>query len=135
MEEGEEASSLSTGRTTTTTAKVKTKMVETSSNLPVPMSQTCREVHPFLRKILVRIPIREGLPFAGRLNHFLENWRVLTKDKKILNVIKGWEIPLLGKPHQEKEPHPFALNPVERQVIDSEVQSMLEKGAIRETIP
>ena len=117
MEEGE-APSSSSNMGKTNIAKVNTKKVETLSNLPVLLSQTCMEVHPFLRKILVGIPIRGELPFAGILSHFLENWKVLTKDKKILNVIKGWEIPLLKTPHQKREPHPIALNSVEKQVVD-----------------
>ena len=94
---------------------------------------TLTHVHPSLRNIF---PItRVESPLAGRIQKFLENWKVLTSDKHILDVVKGWVVPLLSTPIQSKIPHPVSMNYEEERAMDLEVASMLTKGAIREAIP
>ena len=66
---------------------------------------------------------------------FVENWKKLTSDRTILNVVKGWEIPLLDSPFQAKPPGEIKMSPEEMRVMDEEVEDMSMKGAIREAIP
>ena len=73
--------------------------------------------------------------FAGRIKRFLSNWERLTTDKEVLNIVKGWEIPLLAKPIQQREPHSIKMTVEETSTVDLEVNSMLGKGAIRLAIP
>ena len=40
----------------------------------------------------------QSILFGGRIKYFLPNWEMLTTDKEVLNIVKGWEIPLLVKP-------------------------------------
>ena len=92
-----------------------------------------RCVHPTLRGLF---PLsRVTSPQAGRIQKFLINWKMITNDPQILNIVKGWEIPLLSTPHQGRQPHDVTMNSTETAAADREVESMLAKGAIREAIP
>ena len=42
-----------------------------------------------------------NVPSAGRLNYFLKNWKILTKDKEILSFVVGFQVPLIQEPCQE----------------------------------
>ena len=66
-------------------------------------------VHPFVRALFPKNPIPE-VRLAGRLKFFSSNWSKLTQDPSILNIVKGFEIPFLGKPVQEKSSNPPVLN-------------------------
>ena len=39
-----------------------------------------------------------SLQVAGRLSHFLHNWRVLTTDKWVIDTVKSFQIPFYGPP-------------------------------------
>ena len=42
-----------------------------------------------------------GRPLAaGRLKYFIENWKLITSDKSVLETVGGYRIPLISKPHQ-----------------------------------
>ena len=75
------------------------------------------------------------MPFAGRIKHFLPNWQKLSGNPVILNIVKGWEIPLLEEPVQLKESHQIQMKILESETTDLEVDNMLKKGAIRIAIP
>ena len=50
----------------------------------------------------------ETLPkvkLAGRSKHFLKNWKKLTGDKKILEIVQGYKIPFHVDPVQVRVPH------------------------------
>ena len=90
-------------------------------------------VHPSLKGFF---PVKEVItPQAGRIHKFLANWKLITNDQKILNIVKGWEIPLLDIPRQNKIPQDVKMNTLEDEAMDKEIESMLSKGAIREAIP
>ena len=94
---------------------------------------TLKHVHPLIKHMFqTNVP---DMPFAGRIKHFLPNWQKLSSDQVILNIVKGWEIPLLEEPVQLKEPHQIQMNNLESEATDLEVDSMLKKGAIRIAIP
>ena len=86
--------------------------------------------------LLSFFPVAEiNAPLAGRIQKFLPNWKMITHDPKILGIVKGWEIPLLGTPFQGKYPHDVQMNTIEEKAMDQEIENMLAKGAIREAIP
>ena len=74
-------------------------------------------------------------PLAGRVQKFLTNWKVLTKDRKVLNIVKGWQVPLTSTPIQKNIPKEIKMNKMEEAAMDTEIESMLTKGAIRVAIP
>ena len=94
---------------------------------------TLQQVHPSIKGLL---PTKEVIaPQAGRTQKFLANWKLLTNDQDILNIVKGWEIPLIDTPTQNKIPQDVRMNNLESQAMDKEVEDMLAKGAIRVAIP
>ena len=74
---------------------------------------------------------RSDLPVAGRLKHFLKNWKVLTSDPHILEIVEGYQIPSLSIPQQVKPPAAIQFSEKDKSLIDLKIQGMLEKGAIR----
>jgi len=70
---------------------------------------------------------------AGRLGFFSQNWEKVTSDQHILSIIEGYEIPFTKTPYQGKLPFPKKLNQEEEALVEEELTSMLQKGAIRET--
>ena len=92
-----------------------------------------KHVHPSLQQLF---PVKEVVsPQAGRIQKFINNWKKITNDPSVLEIVKGWEIPLLDTPIQTKLPHGIQMNSQEEQAMDKEIESMLAKGAIREAIP
>ena len=37
---------------------------------------------------------------AGRLKYFVDNWKIITSDKAILETVQGYQIPFILRPHQ-----------------------------------
>ena len=116
------------------TTKVNLIPKPSASMLPHPTwLSSLQHVHPMIKDIF---PITEVIsPLAGRIQKFLANWKLLTTDKNILNIVKGWEVPLLDLPTQTRLPQAIKMNSLEEKVMDQEVESMLAKGAIRVAIP
>ena len=76
-------------------------------------------------------PPREDLKVGGKIKFHLKNWLHLTHDPYILDLVKGFRIPLTEpvQPSQNSFPPPKSRDALE--VLDKEVASMLEKKAIR----
>ena len=67
---------------------------------------------------------------AGRIKEFLPAWKLLTEDQELLALVKGYQIPLVMDPVQEKTPKVPKLNQEQQKQVDLEVKAMLEKGSI-----
>ena len=74
-------------------------------------------------------------PLAGRLTYFVQSWEKLTSDQNVLSLVKGYEIPILVEPFQEKSLHQIKMSSAEKQLVDSEIEEMLKKGAILKVDP
>ena len=86
-------------------------------------------VHPVVKNLFSsRIP---DIPLAGRLKHFLKNWQILTQDPEILNIVQGYRIPFLTEPKQKQAPKPCVIPGDQIPLVNQEIQSMLEKGAVQ----
>ena len=70
---------------------------------------------------------------AGRVAHFLPNWEVLTQDQWVLQTVAGYQLELTTTPYQTQVPHQIRCSPENKGQITTEVQELLDKGAIRET--
>ena len=66
----------------------KTKVVSEK----VPIKKDLKHVHPLVQNLFHREQ-RSGLPVAGRLTHFQENWKKLTNDPQISELVEGYQIP------------------------------------------
>ena len=76
----------------------------------------------------------ETLPkvkLAGRSKYFLKNWKKLTGDKKILKIVQGYKIPFQMDPIQVRVPHSQKMNSDQSTLVNQEIESMLQKGAIQ----
>ena len=67
---------------------------------------------------------------GGRLTQFEQNWRLITQDPWILQVVKGKPIDWLEIPKQNKEPPELNFSPEERSQVQEEVTKMLSLGVI-----
>ena len=67
---------------------------------------------------------------AGRLSHFITNWEVLTTDKWVLGTVKGFQIPFTNQPAQVHWPNPAVCSAEQSCLIQEEVGTLVEKGAI-----
>ena len=68
------------------------------------------------------------------LQYFWQEWNKLTLDLWVLEMMKGYRIPFSCPPPNTKLP-PFTFSRQEQKVISQEVQSLLDKGPIREVNP
>ena len=71
---------------------------------------------------------------AGRLRHFLNNWKLLTKDRWVLETVRGYCIEFVVEPYQNKQPHPPVYPLDQTQLISTELGELLQKGAIVEIL-
>lgn len=78
--------------------------------------------------------IDSKVPLAGRLRHFLGNWKKLTQDKNILKIVQRYKIPILSQPTQRRTPGQVVPGD-QLHFVDQEILSMLEKGAIQQVFP
>ena len=69
----------------------------------------------------------------GRTKYFIHAWREITADKQILEMVQGCPIEFKSMPNQLSTAHPFSVNPIEREIINTEVDKLLSKGVIEET--
>lgn len=90
-------------------------------------------LHPAVRDLNL-IPVERELPIGGRLRFFLPNWQKLTQDSFILQVVQGLQIPFITTPVQTSLPFQSTTGK-NAMLIDSEVQDMLAKGAIKQVQP
>ena len=93
-------------------------------------------VHPTLTAMGMDTSIlSRPLQLAGRLQHFLSNWKLLTQDQFILEMVVGIQIPFTTFPHQNQVPPLTFHNQSEKVVIDREISEMFQKGAIQVVSP
>ena len=80
------------------------------------------------------VPPRELHPqrVAGRLQFFAQNWQIITQDPWLLQTIQGYKIELLSHPRQASLPSPPLLSPPQTSLVQEEIISLLQKGAIIE---
>ena len=68
---------------------------------------------------------------VGRLKHFVRAWMKITQDPKILDIVKGYQIPFHLKPFHSKAPSQPTGSREEGKLVELEVKGMLKKGLIR----
>ena len=94
----------------------------------VPMRQL-KHVHPLVLDLFPKGEIG-NVPLAGRLQYFLENWKILTNDPKILEWVFELKMDFQEEPFQERVPHQVQISMQECELINQEVGAMLRKGTI-----
>ena len=68
--------------------------------------ETLIHVHPLIREMFPR-ELKQNVPREEIISYFFQSFEKLSKDQEILEIVKGYKIPLLRTQVQEKIP----LNP------------------------
>ena len=93
-------------------------------------------VHSLIKRLFSKEMLTKAvdIPLAGSLSHFLVNWQKLTLNQDILSVVKGYRIPFIKMPFQQKIPDFTKMNKKQIALVDLESKEMLRKGAIKRTL-
>ena len=67
--------------------------------------------------------LKQNVPLGGRISYFVLSWEKLTKDQEILEIVKGYKIPLLKTPVQENIPLNIPLKKKVSQNKDQHAQN------------
>ena len=73
-----------------------------------------------------------AFPVAGRLKHFLKKWAWVTLDQWILDTVQGYKLESTENPIEAFHLRVGVAFTHEQSLIQEEIQSMLQKGAITE---
>ena len=77
-------------------------------------------------------PISVNCLPARKLQHFTSNWKLLTKDRWVLEAVQGYHTEFMSRPLQVKRPHPPAYPVEQTSPILAELRELHQKGAITE---
>ena len=78
------------------------------------------------------VPLEIKEVAAGRLHCFIRNWERLTKDRWVLDTIRGYNIEFLSTPKQLQKPHVPQFNQDQTLLIMEEVGVLQRKGVVME---
>ena len=67
---------------------------------------------------------------GGRLVSYLDNWKLVTSDSNILDMVSGAHIEFSSTPIQVRPPITKVFSSGDKQVIASEIKSLLGKGVV-----
>ena len=73
------------------------------------------------------------VPVGGRLRFFLDEWKKLTSDAFILDMVSGMSLSLTDLPTQRKLPHPVHMPKEQVKSVEAQIQQLIDKNAIMET--
>ena len=88
-------------------------------------------VHPLVRGTLDWVHVES--PVGGRLRLFSKQWKRITNDPAILNLVNGWEIEFHTHPQEAIAKQKTNMAADERLAVEGEIAAMLEKGAIEKS--
>ena len=61
---------------------------------------------------------------------FIDLWKEITGDQKILSLVQGCETKFKSMPIQSNRPHPFNMSKAEKRLVNLKVQNLLAKDAM-----
>ena len=100
-----------------------------ASEVALVLEENLKLVHPIIKRLFYK-KLLPSLPLAGRLKHFHKNWELITRDPDILALIKGFKIPSFSQPVQDYVRRIPEMSKAQRELVKTEMQTMLRKGAI-----
>ena len=80
------------------------------------------QVHPLVKEMYPG-ELKQNVPLGGRISYFVLSWEKLTKDQEILEIVKGYKIPLLKTLVQENIPLNIPLKKKVSQNKDQHAQN------------
>ncbi|PFX17888.1 hypothetical protein AWC38_SpisGene17767 [Stylophora pistillata] len=72
---------------------------------------------------------------ACRLERFLTNWKILTKDPWTLNTVTGYRIPFVIPPRQRRPRVTSTTNKQKTLLLREPIRTLISKGAVKEVEP
>ena len=72
----------------------------------------------------------QDIPLAGRLRFHESYWRSITKDKKCLDLVRGFKFEFIKRPYQSRYPRPIKLNKEEYKIMEEKIQELIENKSI-----
>ena len=82
--------------------------------------------------------LKQNVPPGGRISHFVQSWEKLTKVEEILEIVKGYKIPLLRTPVKDTSPGKNPLNkPLKENqkfVVEKEMKEIFGDGSNKESL-
>ena len=75
------------------------------------------------------IQLNRTIAHAGRIRHYLHQWKTITQDPWVLDTVQGYKLPLTMRPPETVIP-PMHFSNKEEEVITRELQKLLDKGVI-----
>ena len=88
------------------------------------------KLHASVSQIEFKEIHQNNIPLGGRLTHFLENWKLITRDTNLLENISGYRIEFQAKPVQVNSKYQIVLSKLERKILNSEIEEMKSKQAV-----
>ena len=70
----------------------------------------------------------------AEFKHFVKNWCKITSDPEIIQMVTGFQIPLVDFQQQSRVPPELQFSQAEMQAADNQIEQLLLKGAIVEWI-
>ena len=76
--------------------RLKKQVATTFCNISVELVplEKLEHVHPLVKEMFPE-ELKQNVPLGGRISHFEQSWEKLTKDQEILEIMKGYKIPLV----------------------------------------
>ena len=76
--------------------RLKKQVATTFCNISVELVplEKLEHVHPLVKEMFPE-ELKQNVPLGGRISHFEQSWEKLTKDQEILEMMKGYKIPLV----------------------------------------
>ena len=89
------------------------------------------EPNIYLSSNLVKVSQEKVKAFrAGQITQYYDQWKQLTSDPEILDIVQGAHIDLEQLPIQTTQPKPTEFCDCENKLVELEVRKLLSKGVI-----
>jgi hypothetical protein len=85
----------------------------------------------YLKQIICKIEDEIKFFKAGQIKYNLNNWKKLTNDCNILEMITGYNLEFLSLPIQNLEPKPLKFDENETKLINNEIERLLKAEVIK----
>lgn len=69
---------------------------------------------------------------AGKIAGHYENWKMISSDSRILELVKGYSIEFQNTPFQRSNPKPINFNETDIEINDIEIKELQSKKIIEE---
>ena len=97
------------------------------------LSMSLEELNPHtqIKHLDWNMEDKSQIPIGGRLQFFLHNWRLLTHDPVILNIVQGYKLEFTEMPEQSHRVPALKFGQDQTTIVEAEVEDLIAKGAVK----